>query len=146
MKVECTNCERGFDATPSQSKLIERLTAAGAPLAMLECPHCGLFFGIALRPSREEETPYRCPMSGCAGWVSYVTLKRRRPFYGCGECGCLWKTEADVFAAISAVVKRYPYRRKSYVRKDGRWLPGDPKKEARSYEERTEREPKEFKD
>lgn len=98
-------------------------------------------------PPRQEEHPYRCPVSGCTGWVSHVRMKRRKPFWGCGECGAMWKHQDALFQGITAAIERYPYRARCYVKdRRGGFLPGDPERELKTYEARVEKEPIEYKE
>jgi len=145
MKITCTNCGKAFEASAKQQKLIDAIKAKGGKLVMVECPHCYFDFGAVLdKVDEPEDEPYRCPVSGCTGWVSFVEMKGRAPFHGCGECGSTWSAKANLFRDITAAIARYPYRKKAY-RKDGAgWLPGDPDEEPANYESKVEREPKEF--
>jgi hypothetical protein len=111
---------------------------------MLECPNCGLSSGydpIAGGEPEEEEPGLCCPVSGCTGTVSYVEDLEERPFWGCGECGSIWYEEKNLQAEISAIVEKYPYRRKCYVKRGGKWAPADLSKIPDDYNERVEREP-----
>lgn len=140
----CPKCKKAFAPPPGRNAAVEKaLSKEGAP-AWLECPHCYHDFAVVHAGSEEEEdTPLRCPVVGCDGWVSYVTMKARAPFFGCGECGSFWRKEASLFRDITAVVKRFPYRRKSYEKSGETWLPGDPDKETKDYEEKIAKEPAE---
>lgn len=85
---------------------------------------------------------YRCPVSACAGWVSLVADDEEEgPFWGCGECGSIWRERVNLLAEIDAMVARFPYRAGCYRRADGGWLPADPASIPAEYERRVQEEP-----
>ncbi len=105
MKIACPRCKANFDASPAQARLITSLKAKGAALAMVECTQCFFDFGLELTDQTEPDKPIRCPVKACGGWVSCVTLKGRTPFYGCGECGTIWKQANLLFDAVASTKK-----------------------------------------
>jgi hypothetical protein len=109
---------------------------------MVECPVCSSGVSIELgAEAKKDEAPFRCPKSGCTGWVSLVERKKRKAFDGCGACGSIWSGRAALFRDISTAVQRYAYRLRSYKKNGQEWLPGDLKRELKSYESKVEKEP-----
>lgn len=143
MKLVCSKCSKGFPAPAGRAAAVERVLSKGGAPVWLECPHCLHDFFVVQGGDDDEEPPYRCPVLGCDGWVSYVVMKRRAPFYGCGECGCYWRKEQSLYRDITDAVKQYPYRRKSYVKRGKGWLPANPDAESKNYEAKVETEPTE---
>jgi hypothetical protein len=145
MKLNCKVCKRAFESSKKHNRLIDSLRAKGGTLAMVDCPVCSSGVSIELaEEAQKTPPPYRCPKSGCAGWVSSVALKKRKAFDGCGACGSIWADREALFRDISTAVQRYAYRLKSYEKNGQAWLPGDFKRELKSYETKVEKEPREL--
>ena len=147
-KIICSMCERGFKPNSKQARLIEESRAKGMAFVVIDCPHCtcGAFVMLKEPASQSAEPNYRCPVSGCAGWVCFLegdrkAKKKEKPFWGCGECGSFWIKLGNLRKEIDAIVKKYPYRKKSYRKLKGEWLPADPAREPADYDERVEQEP-----
>jgi Zn-finger nucleic acid-binding protein len=62
-------------------------------------------------------------------------------FWGCHKCGKVWRRKSALDKAISKSVKRFPYRKKSYVRSGEGWKPGLEDDEHPDYEELVDGEP-----
>ena len=144
-KLLCENCNKSFAPSKDQVALIEKMVAKDAALVALECANCGVSMFLELKPV-EQGPLYRCPCSGCTGWVCFVEghkkAKMKEPsFWGCGECGSFWIKLENLRKEIEAIVKKYPYRKKSYRKLKGAWQPADPAKEPDDYDERVEAEP-----
>jgi hypothetical protein len=108
---------------------------------MVACPVCSFGVSVTLGEAlKESEAPYRCPKSGCAGWVSCVESRKRTAFDGCGACGSIWAKRADLFRDISTAVEQYTYRRRCYQKNGQEWLPGDIDRETKRYESKVEKE------
>jgi hypothetical protein len=145
--ARCEVCHRSFALSGAQRKLVESAQKKGQAFIMVECSECGMATryvpeGSAVQPTKETPAPYRCPVPHCAGWASYVEDKGEgRSFWGCGECGSVWFDKKNLFRDIDAITKRFPYRKKSYIKQGTEWLPADPSKEDPRYEDRVEQEP-----
>ena len=145
MNLVCPKCKNAFAVPAGLAAAVEKTLSKGGAPVWLECPHCFRDFAVVQGGGEEEEDPpFRCPVIGCDGWVSYVVMKGRAPFFGCGECGSFWRKEASLFRDITTAVERYPYRLKSYRKQGKGWLPGDPDKESKNYEKKVEKEPLEY--
>jgi hypothetical protein len=141
-------CERHFQPDAKQTALIAKSRAKGMAFVVLDCPHCrcGAFVMLKEPASESVEANYRCPVAGCSGWVCFVegdkkAKKKEKPFWGCGECGSFWIKLENLRKEIEAIVKKYPYRKKSYRKLKGEWHPADPGKEREDYDELVEAEP-----
>ena len=109
---------------------------------MIECQSCGQYFSInpiesKLQEIKDEKTsPLRCPVSRCCGWVSHIGRdKSEKGFWGCGECGSVWRSRAALFNEIREITKKYPYRASSYVLTDNDITPASFGNESEDYEE-----------
>jgi hypothetical protein len=143
-RVHCHECKRPFALSPKQATFLTESVARGMSFICLECPLCGL--GISLRlkkvPPPKEKRQFRCPLLGCDGWVDWIDHLANRPFWGCGHCGTRWPDEAKLFAAITKVVERQPYRATVYRdMRGGRWGPVPPSKQPDWYEAQAETDP-----
>jgi hypothetical protein len=136
-KITCKICKHNYVPKKQQAKFMAESREKGMKFVMLSCLRCGSGCSVQLVPDApEHEPPYRCPVAGCYGWVSHVQETPRKSFWGCGECGSIWKTLAALEKEITAIVAKYAYRKKSYRKKAGNWLPADPTKEPSDYDER----------
>jgi len=88
-----------------------------------------------------DELTLRCPEDGCIGWVSFVKPRSGDSFFGCGECGTVWRTRDELNAAIDAILAKCEYRRASYVRTQEGWSGASLEDEDPKYEELVEEEP-----
>lgn len=152
-KIDCQKCGRKFDplATPF-ADMIRRFAKNDHPDLGIECPHCGKYTNfnptafLAGEPAIASAAPYRCPVSCCAGFVSHIEDEDDGSYWGCGECGSLWYDQEKLFAEITQIVKRFPYRRKCYKKSKGQWLPADIEKEVEDYEDLVYEEPEDESD
>jgi hypothetical protein len=124
--VTCTVCERRFEPPPSAKRVIAaRLKAGIDDLLAVDCPFCKRMELVEIGP-REEE-PLRCPVPSCAGFVSRVTEGRgakKASFWGCGECGSIWREVSKLHREIESITKRFPYRKQCYKKVGKEWHPG----------------------
>src|SRR5262249_48259982 len=106
-----------------------------------DCNPAALVGGDAEAPATPKREPMvRCPCRTCRGWVVKVEEYPNVFFWGCGECGNVWRDRSKLDEDISKIVKKYKYRRKSYVKLDDGWGPEPQDQEVRNYEERVESE------
>jgi uncharacterized Zn finger protein len=141
MQVNCNICKHVFRPSDEQNAFIDRSRGKGMKFVMLKCPNCGSHSSVSIvEEPPEPEVTYRCPVAGCWGWVSEVDDGGDK-FWGCGECGSIWRSLASLEKEITAIVARFPYRRKSYRKKGAHWAPGELTKEVSDYEDRVASEP-----
>jgi hypothetical protein len=148
-KSVCEMCHKTFMLSKNDICLVEKAKANGQKFIMVECTECLL--GTSYVPPGEKhlapvnqdtDMPYRCPVSHCIGWVVNVDSDDNgRSFFGCGECGSIWYDKNTLYSEIAQIVKKYPYRKKSYYKKFDKWIPADPEKESQKYEEKVKTEP-----
>lgn len=138
--IRCESCRRTFALTRAEERRVAVARAKGQMVFAFTCPHCGL---ATVSGPRAKTTPnLRCPVQRCTGWVDRVEPPRRKPFWGCGQCGTRWTAQERLFAAIAAIVEVFPYRRRSYRKtRDGAWIGQPLAREHPRYEETVEREP-----
>ena len=150
-KVRCQECGQLFVAHEDEGESLEIFGKAGDTELFIECTVCNTY--TACNPSAiiagvddpvvkhsSAEVPLRCPIARCDGWVSYVEESSTSSFWGCGECGNVWRTRSALERAISKIIKRYPYRSGSYIRGDGGWEAASSKEEVPNYSELVEQE------
>lgn len=138
--VTCVTCERGFDAEGLAAKKVARTVKAGGSALSLHCPFCEQVV-MVLVSDAEQEALLRCPVPGCAGFVGLVPKKGKAPaFWGCGECGSIWRDVKNLYREITAIVRRFPYRKQSYKKSGAAWVPG---RDPTSLTAKIEREPRE---
>lgn len=139
--VTCNICKHAYSPSDEQRAFVDASRGKGMRFVMLKCPNCGSHSSVSIvEEPPEPEVTYRCPVAGCAGWVSEVDEEGKK-FWGCGECGSIWKSLASLEMEIAAIVSKFAYRKKSYRKKGGHWAPGDLSKEVSDYEERVASEP-----
>ena len=128
--VTCASCRHAFELDATQQALVEKLKGQGAPFVALECPACGLSFGIDLKPRVKQEETWKCPVSHCDGWVSHVHIDERYldggDQWGCGECGSFWRDKNNLIKEAREIVKKFPYRSVYYETRDGQLKPTEP--------------------
>lgn len=153
-KLRCIKCAKRFLPNKKDTKLLNDGIRKRMNCVMVECSACGgLNFinpvALALDGSKKtggtvrEAKPLRCPVSGCSGWVNTVRpVGANKPFRGCGECGSVWRSESALFGAIQKIIRKYPYRKRSYREIAGAFSPTSLKQEIQGYEDLVEQEPK----
>ena len=147
MKVSCGFCGRTYEASSGLENAFREWRSRRLRYGRLTCEKCGKNGPLDIRAARIHQpvagpppNQYRCPVSHCDGWVEHVKWRAKK-IWRCGECGGEWATQADLFAHLEAVMKRYPYRKKVYRRvKDG-WESVKLTEEPSNYEERVYKEP-----
>ncbi|MGY2398391.1 hypothetical protein [Pseudomonas sp. SDO5271_S396] len=142
--ARCQVCDKTFELDAHQQKLIAPMVAKGQRFIMIECPACGSSTQYIKAEAPVENhhfaQNYRCPITQCAGWVDLID-ENTRPFWGCGECGSIWYDEKNLQKEITDIVALHPYRARSYIQRDGKWIPGDLNSEPANYEKLVEKEP-----
>src|SRR5262249_27405715 len=125
----CTNCKRKSEVTRKQASEIRSAKSKGALGLLMDCSKCGLSFYMDFEPApkAKKEQIYHCPISGCTGYAVHVensALYAPGPFWGCGECGSVWREKDELFDSIDEIVKRFSWRKPVYVRGETeRWVP-----------------------
>ena len=94
---------------------------------MLECGICHHTFPANPQDLKgglntEPEIPWRSPISGCHGFVSFVD-DEEKSFYGCGETGEVWFSEESFFKGIDVIIEQYKHRAQFYEKRDNKWFP-----------------------
>ena len=145
-RVRCSNCGKTFLPTGKSLEIIVDLAGKGASLAMIECAVCGITTNcnpLDIVPgSQPSSTPqptfsdirFRCPTLGCVAWVHEIN-DGEDVFWGCGECGDIWRGQQALDRAISHIVKMFPHRKKVYVRTGKHWSFVPESQEPKNYEE-----------
>jgi hypothetical protein len=145
----CEECgERFFPLKTKQADMTRQAAQAKWEELGIECPRCHeytMINPVAIVAGKDgavvSKPMYRCPVSGCAGWVDYVDSDEDEgPFWGCGECGSIWYKKAKLLKEIENIIKKFSYRKKCYRKCKGEWVPADPDKVPDDYEERVENE------
>ena len=151
--VVCGKCQGEFQASSDQQLLIEKARSKGQKLVALQCPLCSRItsFDPSLEASppipegavtQDNEIPYRCPVSGCVGWVSFVPSSgEERSFWGCGECGSIWYEEKNLQMEIGRIIAEYSYRKSAYRKEEGNWKPVVHDEQPSDYEDLVNKEP-----
>ena len=142
MTFVCPRCQGTFSPAGQQAELVARAETKGMSFIALRCPLCSVTSGHDLQKAPVStpvpEQPLRCPVSGCAGLVSFVA--DAKSFWGCGECGAVWYDESKLHSEITAIVDRFTHRRRCYARQGQKWRAA--KREPKNYAELVEQEPK----
>ena len=133
LKIKCNNCNEFIQVTDNILEFIEESRQKGKKFIMIPCDKCGLDFSFNPMIDEEvyrEELVWRCPTSGCHGYVSYINknetpYKDGKSFYGCGETGKMWHERESFYKDIENIIKQYAYRSKCYEYKNNEWLPHD---------------------
>jgi hypothetical protein len=77
----------------------------------------------------------RCPVQTCSGWVCEVD-----DFFGCGECGNIWRSEKELANAIKQSIVIFPYRAAAYMLVGQTWKNNPSGSMASDYEEKVSTE------
>ena len=77
----------------------------------------------------------RCPIETCYGWVSEVEENKDSLFYGCGNCGNIWKNKSTLFESVRSISKKYPYRVSVYLASNDGFTGVSLKEEPEDYDE-----------
>lgn len=113
MKISCDVCENNFYLSLDQREFINESIEKDMNFIMLQCKLCMNSFPINPKNISSsidvEEKKLRCPVEGCYGLVSAVD-----DFYGCGECGHVWRDKKLLYLEIMDIIKKYPYRARVY--------------------------------
>ncbi|WP_152601976.1 hypothetical protein [Burkholderia paludis] len=134
LSVKCNSCEKEFCPSSDLQKRMRKFINQGRGLIMLECPACHA--DIAWKPeSKRKDVPFRCPVSQCDGWVSYVDSFEEGNFWGCGECGSIWRKKESLMAEISSIQEKYGYRKSCYQKIGDDWVPENQNNEVDRYDD-----------
>jgi len=134
--IKCSKCNTDTSFT-DETDFIQIEKEKGTTYMLLFCESCNESFEynpaesiVTYKPNQPEELVWRCPTSGCHGYVSYISgnetpCKDGKSFYGCGETGKMWYEKEEFYSEIEIIIKKYPYRKKCYEYKNNEWLPRD---------------------
>ena len=148
MKTICNNCHTEFVLSEEQEKFVSRMQNTGLKVVTIDCPHCNKptlytddsrYEHIRL-DDKAEENLLRCPISHCIGLVCFIDSSPPH-FWGCGECGHEWYKEEKLQKDISAIIKKYPYRKTCYVKKGKKWIGASATLLVKNYDSLVEKEP-----
>ena len=122
MDIRCSNCYETVVLDENQKAFLKQMKESETPFAMLECPHCGLDFGV--NPNTGIDDVERCiawrsPIPRSHGFVTEI----EEGVYGCSETGTIWRSEEGLFNAIEFIQQRYDHRKFCYSKIDNVWLP-----------------------
>ncbi|MEH0872581.1 hypothetical protein [Serratia liquefaciens] len=122
ISVTCASCGEIFLPSQKLQKMMLKFISHGRGLVMMECPSC--HSEIAWKPlGTKRDVPFRCPISQCGGWVSQVDSFEDGEFWGCGECGSIWRKKETLMKEISLIQKKYEYRKHCYQKVGAEWVP-----------------------
>jgi len=106
MKIKCLKCQKVFDATAQQEQFINQSKSKNMNLIFIECSECYRNTPVNPRdllsqesPKVEKDSPVKCPI--CDGMVSFIENDTEGNFYGCGECGSIWRQQENLMKDIS---------------------------------------------
>ncbi len=134
MIMLCLFCNKDFELSGEQERLISMVDSGKMKFVMLECGGCHQTFSYkAQNADKLISHDYRCPVEGCIGFVAKISDVTDFDF-GCGECGTVWLNDVELFDEIRKAVLRHPYRKKVYVFDGGGIKPVDPMMEPKGYE------------
>ncbi len=142
IEITCPNCHHCFNPNEAIDQSMRKAQVRGEGLVMLECSAC--FSDIAWRPNASPpETPFRCPVSHCSGWVSkLLSDEMDRSVLACGECGSEWRDPINFFIEITEIQAQYAYRTSCYRRGSSiEWSPAPFDLEVADYEQKVRDEP-----
>lgn len=122
MKIKCLKCQKIFDATVQQEQFINQSKSKNMSLIFIECSECHR--NVPVNPSDllllqetpkiEKDSPIKCPI--CDGMVSFIENDTDGNFYGCGECGSIWRKQENLMKDISEVKAGKTIEYKSFKR------------------------------
>ena len=106
MIIRCPNCQKTFNANYEQKSLVESAIKKNMRLVFIKCPEC--YQNVPINPSDllskvpqkdadkkdNNQKVIECPICH-DGVVCYIDDKDEQ-FWGCGECGTIWKTKDDL--------------------------------------------------
>jgi len=114
--VKCLNCNIEVTLSADQQEFVASAIKKRIKFIMLNCPHCGLGFGLNPLESddlKNDEFNIRTPISGVHGYVSIIDDDDEK-FYGCDETGAIWRHKTNLFRDIELIIKRYSHREFCY--------------------------------
>jgi len=144
--LECSSCERAFEPSPREGRLLAAARAKKMPFVMFKCPNCESSVKVVVAaPARPEAqtTPFRCPAPHCAGWLADIgdlNSGGSPQHWGCGECGRTWAGDKALQSDITAILKRYTHRTAVYKKGPAGWVPIDLARQPKDYEATIETE------
>lgn len=141
MQATCDFCKREYTLSDTDVTRVENGKAKGLHAIFVKCTQCTMTTVVQWAEKPVKETPpLRCPVSACDGHVVHVT-NDGPAYWGCGHCGSQWYDVAKLQQEITAIVKRFPYRKKSYRKAKGQWIAAGEEAEVEDYEDRVAEEP-----
>lgn len=140
MNPTCDHCKRVFELDAEQTARVDNAKSKGRHAIIVKCPHCKLSTFVQWAEAAPKQPMLRCPISACSGQVVQVK-ESGQEYWGCGECGSKWKQFDSLQQEITAIVKKFPYRKKSYRKSNNVWVAAGPESEVEDYEERVASEP-----
>jgi uncharacterized Zn finger protein len=127
-KIKCDSCNTEFVPTKQQIKEIKKAADDGTERFIVKCQNCYsivfvhplILLGLSIeRPDEiEENRIFHCPVSACIGFVEEDADAK---VFGCSECGTEWNAIIKVYADIESIIKKYPYRKKVYLKLSDKW-------------------------
>lgn len=98
--ITCTRCNVAFTPSESQTKVITNMQRNGQAFAMMACPICQHTFPInpttLLAPRQNVDNALPCP--ACTDGLISLIHGNKKTYWGCGTCGNIWQTSADLTA------------------------------------------------
>jgi uncharacterized Zn finger protein len=99
MEIKCFNCSKIFIPSKAEKIKISEAIKKEQKLFMAECTMC--YQVVPINPcnllqliDKEEEEIIQCPI--CKdGLISFIKNETEE-FYGCGECGNIWKNKNEI--------------------------------------------------
>lgn len=122
MNVKCPKCQKIFETNTRQEQILNQAISKNMSLIMIKCPECRVNVPInpkeslSIIPSKNENNTsiFECPI--CGGIVSFIENDADGSFYGCGECGSIWRKQENLMREISEVKKGKSLEYKSFER------------------------------
>ena len=113
MNIRCPKCRKIFEANAQQESFVNQSSGKNMHLIFVECPCCYVDAPVnpmdllLTKPSedKQDEISIECPI--CVdGIVCYIEDEIDGSFYGCGECGNIWRKKEDLFKDIEKTKKK----------------------------------------
>lgn len=140
MTPTCDHCKEAFELDAEETARVDNAKSKGRHAIIVKCPNCEMSTFGQWAEVKPKEPMLRCPVSACSGQVVQVN-EGGRVYRGCGECGSQWKQAASPQQEITAIIKKFPYRKKCYRKAGELWVAAGSDSEAANYEERVAEEP-----
>jgi uncharacterized Zn finger protein len=99
MEIKCPNCLKIFNPNEKDEKFILEAIKKNQKLAFIECQEC--YKDVPVNPlnlleieNKPEDKIMDCPI--CKDGIIVHIKNETEDFYGCGECGNVWKNITDI--------------------------------------------------